>query len=168
VFIKELIFAFAQAQLRYCVVGGVAMNLHGVPRMTYDVDLMVHPSVDELRKARELLEKLGLQRRIPVSLEDFADKAYRDQMRDERNLIAVTFTDPANPLREVDILVAPPIDMDQVVARAVRMSISGVPVPVASIDDLIAMKRATNRAQDADDVAHLNRIRSGGRDDESA
>ena len=34
VFIRELIGAFAQAQIRYCVVGGVAMNLHGVPRMT--------------------------------------------------------------------------------------------------------------------------------------
>ena len=25
----------------YLVVGGVAVNIHGVPRMTYDVDLMV-------------------------------------------------------------------------------------------------------------------------------
>lgn len=160
-FIRELIGAFAQAQVRYCVVGGVAMNLHGVPRMTYDVDLLVVPEADELRKAQEVLTKLGLQRRIPVSLEDFADRAYCERMRDERNLIAVTFTDPANPLREVDVLVAPPIDVGQVVVRAVHMSLAGMSVPVASVDDLIAMKRATGRAQDADDVDNLNRIRIG-------
>ena len=38
VFILELIEAFDRAEIRYCIVGGVAMNLHGVPRMTYDVE----------------------------------------------------------------------------------------------------------------------------------
>jgi hypothetical protein len=38
VFIQELIEAFDRAEIRYCIVGGVAMNLHGVPRMTYDVE----------------------------------------------------------------------------------------------------------------------------------
>lgn len=125
-FIRELIVAFAQARLRYCIVGGVAMNLHGVPRMTYDVDVMVAPESAELKKVETLLGQMGLVRRIPVSLEDFADKTYREQMRDERNLIAVTFTDPSNPLREVDVLVAPRVDMAEVVDRAVRLVVSGV------------------------------------------
>ncbi len=159
-FIRELIEALALAQVRYCIVGGVAVNLHGVPRMTYDVDILVTPEAEELRKTQDVLERLGLQRRIPVSLEEFAEQEHRERMRDERNLIAVTFTDPANPLREVDVLVAPPgVDMAAVVARSTRMSMGGVSVYVSSIDDLIAMKRATGRAQDADDVKNLERIR---------
>lgn len=154
-----MIVAFAQARIRYCIVGGVAMNLHGVPRMTYDVDVMVAPEAEELRKVQELAQ-MGLVRRIPVSLEDFANQDYREKMREERNLIAVTFTDPANPLREVDVLVAPPVNMTEVVDRAVRLIVSGVSVRVASIDDLIAMKRATGRAQDEDDVQNLERIRA--------
>jgi Nucleotidyl transferase AbiEii toxin, Type IV TA system len=163
VFIRELIVTFAQAHVRYCVVGGVALNLHGVPRMTYDVDLLIAPEANELRKVQELLVGLGLQRRIPVSLVDFADRAYCEQMRDERNLIAVTFTDPANPLREVDILVAPPVDVAGIVERAIRLPVAGVSVPVASIDDLISMKRAAGRAQDQDDIRYLEQIRNGAR-----
>ena len=159
VFIQELIEAFDRAEIRYCIVGGVAMNLHGVPRMTYDVDLLIALEANELRTAQELLLRMGLQKRIPVSLEDFADSTYRERMRDEKNLTAVTFTDPANPLREVDILVAPPIDVAQVVARAIHMLFGGCSVFVVSIDDLIAMKRATGRTQDVEDVQNLERIR---------
>lgn len=158
-FIRELLVALADARIRYCVVGGVAVNLHGVPRMTYDIDILVAPEVDDLRKTQDVLTKMGLSRRIPVSLVDFAEREVRERMREERNLIAVTFTDPANPLREVDVLVAPPVEAAEVVARATPMSMAGTSVHVASIDDLIAMKRNTGRAQDTHDIEHLERLR---------
>ena len=37
VFIRDLLKALADAQVPYCIVGGVAVNLHGIPRMTYDL-----------------------------------------------------------------------------------------------------------------------------------
>ncbi len=160
-FIRELLEALSAAQIRYCVVGGVAMNLHGVPRMTYDLDLVVVPEPDNLRATESILTGLGLQPRIPVSLGEFADREHRERLRDERNLVAVTFTDPANPLREVDVLVAPPVDAEELVARSTLMPMPGSMVYVASIVDLIAMKRSTGRAQDTADVAHLERIRRG-------
>jgi predicted nucleotidyltransferase len=80
-------------------------------------------------------------------------------MRDERNLIAVTFTDPSDPLREVDVLVAPPLDAREMFERSIIVDVDGTTVRIASIDDLIAMKRATGRPHDADDVAHLERLR---------
>ena len=144
--------------MEYCLVGGVAVNLHGVPRMTYDVDLVVAPDVEQLSAAARVLAGLGLVCRIPVKLEAFADVAYRDAMRDERNLIAVSYADPSDPLREVDVLVAPPVDARELVARATRLSLGDVPVRVASIPDLIAMKRASGRQQDVADVVHLERI----------
>ncbi|UQA62873.1 nucleotidyl transferase AbiEii/AbiGii toxin family protein [Polyangium aurulentum] len=160
-FIRELLEALGAAQVRYCVVGGVAMNLHGVPRMTYDLDLVVVPDGDNLRATEGILTGLGLKPRIPVPLGELANREHRERMRDERNLVAVTFTDPANPLREVDVLVAPPIDAEELVARSTLMPMPGSMVYVASIVDLIAMKRATGRAQDTADVAHLERLRRG-------
>ena len=160
-FIQELLQALGVAKVRYCIVGGVAVNLHGVPRMTYDLDLVVVPEVADLRETEAVLVKLGLKARIPVSLQDFADREHRERMREERNLIAVTFTDPGNPLREVDVLVAPPLDPVEILERSVVLSLSGTEVRIASIDDLIAMKRASGRPQDSDDVAHLERLRRG-------
>ena len=160
-FISELFAALEAAGIEYAVVGGVAVNLHGVPRMTYDVDLVVATTVASLRGCREVLEGLGLRSRLPFVLESIADRATRMELETERNLFAVTFTDPANPLREVDILVAPSLDPDGVAARAIRRSAGAISVRVATVDDLVRLKRIANRPQDLADIAHLERITRG-------
>jgi hypothetical protein len=157
-FIRDLLAALADAAVEYCLVGGVAVNLHGVPRLTYDVDIVVVPEREQLHRAARVLAGLGLSCRIPVKLEDFADATYRATMREEHNLMAVSYDDPSDPLREVDVLVSPDVDASDLVARATVLSLGDVPVRVASISDLIAMKRLSGRQQDAADVVHLERI----------
>jgi hypothetical protein len=158
VFIRDLLAALARRQVPYCVVGGVAVNLHGVPRMTYDVDLAVPTTVVALGEIDRVLTELGLRCRLPIRLADLADDAVRESYRDDRNLIAVTYTDPRDPLREVDILVSPPVAATDLVARAVVLTLDGIPVSVVALDDLIALKRASGRPQDRADVEHLERI----------
>lgn len=162
VFIRDLLRSLHEANVSYALVGGVAVNLHGVPRMTYDVDLVAAPTRENLAALAATLRGLGLQVRIPVKLEDFADRAYAEEMRTERNLIAVTFTDPTDPLREVDVLVAPPVEPAEIVERAMTLDFSGMPVSVAAIADLVAMKRASGRTQDKADIAQLEKIIRGG------
>lgn len=157
-FFRDFLAALARKQVSYCLVGGVAVNLHGVPRMTYDIDLAPAMSVENLARLEDLLGEMGLRCRLPVRLVDFSDVAYRDGMRDARNLIAVTFTDPRDPLREVDVLVSPPVAASDLVERAVVLDLDGIRVPVASLPDLIELKRRAGRAQDADDVRLLERI----------
>lgn len=159
-FLHDLLAALHADRVRYCVVGGLAVNLHGVPRTTYDVDLVVARDAVELEGAEKVLRRLRLLPRIPVSLASFADAGYCDEMRSTRNLVAVTFTNPGNPLEEVDVLVAPPIDPDQLVSRAIPREAAGVTVRVVCLDDLVAMKRASGRPQDLVDVAHLERART--------
>jgi hypothetical protein len=168
VFIRELLAALAQARVDYCVVGGVAVNLHGVPRMTYDVDIVVAPTRATLSAVAALLDDFGLKPRQPIDFVALADARERQRLREESNLIAVTFGDPSDPLREVDVLVSPPIEAAEIIARATMMSFGGIAVRVVSIDDLIALKRASGRAQDEADVEHLERIRRGERGDDDA
>lgn len=158
VFIGELFAALEAAGLEYAVVGGVAVNIHGVPRMTYDVDIVVATTEPSLRTCREVLEGLGLRSRLPFALESIAAAATRRELEHDRNLVAVTFTDPSNPLREVDVLVAPSLDPDGIAARAVRRGSGAMTVRVASIEDLVRMKRLARRPQDLADVAHLERL----------
>lgn len=133
----------------------MAVNLHGVPRMTYDIDLMVAMTATNLAACDATLTSLGLRVRLPIRLVDAAERAIALAWEEERNPIAVTYTDPQNPLREVDLLVAPSLAPDEVVARAVMV---GAGVPVASVDDLISLKRRAGRAQDLADIAHLERV----------
>jgi hypothetical protein len=158
VFIGELFAALEAAGLEYAVVGGVAVNIHGVPRMTYDVDIVVATTEPSLRTCREVLDGLGLRSRLPFALESIAAAATRRELEHDRGLVAVTFTDPSNPLREVDVLVAPSLDPDGIAARAVRRGSGAMTVRVASIEDLVRMKRLARRPQDLADVAHLERL----------
>jgi hypothetical protein len=129
--------------------------------MTYDVDLVVPTTSEALSSVEHVLTNLGLQCRLPLRLVALADDALRAEYRDERNLIAVTFTDPRDPLREVDILVSPSIPGSELVQRAITLQLDDIPVRVVSIDDLIDLKRDTGREQDRSDVAHLERLRRG-------
>lgn len=117
-FFEDLIRALDVRGVRYALVGGVAVNLHGVPRMTYDVDIVVLTDPTTLLACKGALTELGLVCRLPIALETLADVSERARLENERNLIAITFTDPGNPLREVDVLIAPSLDPDGIVAEA--------------------------------------------------
>ena len=157
-FIEDLLRALAAAEVRYCVVGGVAVNLHGIPRMTYDVDVVVPTTHEDLAAVDAVLTGLGLRPRLPLALVALADDALREEYRAERNLIAFTYTDPADPLREVDILVSPGIATLGLVERAITLHLGPTPVKIVSLPDLIALKRLAGRAQDLADIAHLERL----------
>jgi Nucleotidyl transferase of unknown function (DUF2204) len=63
------IFAALQATgVRYVVVGGVAVNLHGYQRFTKDIDLVIELIPDQALKALEALQTLGYKPNVPVKL----------------------------------------------------------------------------------------------------
>jgi hypothetical protein len=76
----------------------------------------------------------------------------------ERSLTALTWVDPADPLREVDLVLASPVPYAELERTADRLSAGGLTLAVASIPALIRMKTGTGRAQDASDVEALTRL----------
>jgi hypothetical protein len=157
-FYNDVLEALASAGVRHVIVGGVAVNLQGVPRFTSDLDLAVAIDGDSLARAAAVLETLGLRSRLPVR---HADLARPDVVRgwvEERNLMALTFVDPAEPLREVDLVIASPVPYDELEQGADRLKLGSLEIEVASIDALVRMKSGTGRAQDASDVDALCRI----------
>lgn len=148
----------AEGGISYCVVGGVAVNLHGIPRMTYDVDLVVDLYEENLEALDRALLALGLKCNLPLEIKDFADEDTRKKMKKESNLVAITYTDPDNPLHEADIIVWTPIPPSELIDRAVELDLEGVVVKVVSIDDLITLKRDSGRLQDQDDLKLLEEI----------
>lgn len=50
----------------YLVVGGLAVNFHGVPRMTYDIDLMILLQPENIFKLVAKLTQWSYRPKIPV------------------------------------------------------------------------------------------------------
>jgi hypothetical protein len=75
-----------------------------------------------------------------------------------RNLMALTFVDPSQPLREVNLVISSPVPYGEIEGSADRMRSVNLELKVASIDVLIRMKTGTGRAQDASDVDALRRV----------
>lgn len=151
--------ALNRAPVRYVVVGGVAMVLHGFARFTADLDLAVDLSPPEARKAVDTLVGLGLRPRAPVDAAAFADAEARNEWFREKAMRVFALWDPANPMRQVDLFIHNPIDFGLLWAHAEVIDVGGTPVRIASIADLIAMKRLAGRPQDLTDIEALEAIR---------
>jgi hypothetical protein len=153
--------ALHDADVRYVVVGGVAVVLQGHARTTVDLDLVVGLSTENLTDAVTALTGLGLEPRLPVRASEFIDPDVRGRWIAERNLQVFSFYDPGNPLVEVDVFATEPIPVETLLADATTVEIGGVSVPVASRRQLIAMKRQAGRPQDLADIAALEEIERG-------
>lgn len=150
--------ALRDAEVDFVVVGGVAVVLHGHPRMTIDLDVVVDLERENVQRAMEALTAVGLRPRLPVDAASFADPGQRRAWIEQRNLTVFSLHDPADPRREVDVFAEPPLPWERLVAGSTTVDVDGVDVRVASRADLITMKQAAGRPQDLADVAALQAL----------
>jgi len=155
---EPIFTALNDAEVRYVVVGGVAMVLHGHARLTVDIDLVVDLDDQPAARAIDALVGMGLRPRAPVNPRDFADSAIRAAWVRDRAMQVFSLSDPANPMRAIDLFVAYPIPFEELWARSQVFDIQGAPVHVASIEDLIHLKRMAGRPQDEADIQELEAI----------
>lgn len=146
-FAPERIFAaLAEAKVDYVAVGGIALIAHGVVRATLDVDVVPAPSDENRERLRRALVVLAAaphgEPATPVTPELLARDA---NMRFETDagqldlLCATTYRAMYADLRR----------------RAITVDLDGVPVRVASRNDLIRLKAATGRDRDLLDIGDL-------------
>jgi len=151
-FIKQVITAFQKFQVKYAVVGGVAVALHGAIRGTVDIDFVIQLDRSQFEAAERALLSIGLQARLPVTATDVFD--FRDEYIRNKNLMAWSFYHPSNPLEMVDIL----ITQDLKTVKTVDKKVDRMIVKVVSIPDLIAMKKQAGRPQDLEDIKALEKL----------
>ncbi|HET9300622.1 MAG TPA: nucleotidyl transferase AbiEii/AbiGii toxin family protein [Candidatus Polarisedimenticolaceae bacterium] len=154
---EPMLRALNDAGVRYVIVGGVAVVLHGHVRLTTDLDLIVDLEPEQARKAIDVLVGLGLRPRAPVDPRQFAEPQLRAMWIQEKGMRVFTMFDPAGR-REVDLFIETPIPFEQLWSRSVEMKLTDTTVRVASIADLIALKRASGRPVDLQDIETLEEI----------
>jgi hypothetical protein len=140
------------------LVGGLAMNLYGVPRSTMDVDIVLAMDQDNLRAFLDMAKQMDMQPVAPVSMEDLLDPVVRKSWVKDKNMIAFGLRPPDPSAPTVDVLIDPPLDINVALKRMKSQNIGNCRVYLASLEDLIILKEKTGRAQDRADIEHLKRL----------
>src|ERR1700761_729845 len=105
--------ALQDANVRYLVVGGIAVIAHGYARTTEDLDLVLDFSGDSLSVALHALHDLGYRPIAPVSLFDFANPDQRKEWIENRNMTVFSLVSDQFPDVTVDIFAQEPFDFEK-------------------------------------------------------
>ena len=159
-FYFDVLKAFYQEEVKYLIVGGTAVNLHGVPRITNDLDVLISFDKENLEKAGRVMKKLGYVPRLPgVKAGDLADKKKLDDWIQHRNLKVFSYFQPSAQFRHVDILLVQPLNFEEAFKNKVVTSFEGVEFNIVSLQDLIKMKEFSGREHDLSDIELLKTIK---------
>ncbi|MCM8796228.1 MAG: hypothetical protein NC928_06065 [Candidatus Omnitrophica bacterium] len=156
----EIFRAFNKGKIKYIVAGGLAVNLLGIPRITYDIDLLLYLEDKNLHKFLSLMKKWGFKPKMPVDIMEFAQEEKREDWIKNKNMKAFRLYKPQWPVSEIDILIDTPVDYNKAIKNIHYIEVGNISIPVISIDDLIKMKSNTTRKQDKADIRYLKKIKN--------
>lgn len=133
-----------EAQVRYVLIGGIALIRHGVVRATRDIDAVFDPAEGNVARIKSLASKWQATRPDGSPIPEggiSADRSIHLRTADgDLDLVSET---------------AAGFRFDDLLARAEIKKVDGVEAPICSLADLVAMKRAVGRERDLADLADL-------------
>ena len=142
-----MVAALHRDDVPYALCGGMAVVLHGHPRLTRDIDLLIRKP--DLAAAETALAKAGFT--IPGGIPLGRGGPH------ERELVRLSKRID-DELLTVDLLLLPEF-LGEVWESRETYELDGAPITAVSADGLIAMKRVAGRHQDMSDVEHLESAR---------
>ncbi|MGH9753567.1 MAG: DUF6036 family nucleotidyltransferase [Blastocatellia bacterium] len=136
------VFAFFQKHdVRYLVIGGIAAVLHGVPRATFDLDILIEATPENAQRLLNALLDARLGTASLITAEELLANEvtiFKDRIR-------------------IDVQTSTPgLIFNEAWQRKEIMNYQGQTFYVVSRDDLISSKLAAGREKDLDDVRMLN------------
>ncbi len=136
----------------FVVIGGFAMILHGSTRVTFDLDLFYRRSRDDAQRIAVALADLNPRpREFPPDLPFIFDG---------QSILSSTILTLDTTMGKLDLLGAADgvPSFDELLRDSIEIEIEDVPLRIASLPHLYAMKRAANREKDQIDLAHLEAL----------
>lgn len=142
---EEEIRALNKSRIKYLIIGGMAVNLYGVHRLTRDLDLMIDISEENLKIFFDLMKSTG-----------YFSKASFEKAR---NLTALSFFNKKDDYKQIDIFIKNPINFEKAYSKRKTIKINNINYPCASEDDIISMKEKAGRDRDWIDIGTLKRLK---------
>lgn len=138
--LQNVFASFQKNDVKYLVIGGIAAVLYGVPRATFDLDLLIEPSAENVERLLKAMTEAGLGTAALTSVNDVLSTEI------------TIFTDRVR----LDVQTSTPgVVFKEAWERRVTMSYKGQTLEVVSLSDLIASKRASGREVHLEDVRIL-------------
>lgn len=154
---KELI-ALSNSGARYIIIGGIALGLSGYPRATFDLDILPELSEENLDKIIKTLQKLGYKPKVPVNLEEIKDPKKRALWFKEKHMKVFSFFNPKEPINEIDLMIYYPLNFEECFKRRQNIKLKNHEIYVASIEDLLELKKISMRPVDKADIEVLKKM----------
>lgn len=132
-------------EVRFVVIGGVAARLHDTGYATVDVDVCPATDEDNLARLAAALRVLGAKLRIEGDVEGVPFDPHPDSLR---HVVTMTLITNQGPL---DLCFQPAgfrDGYDALIVGAATVVVAAVDIPVASLADVVASKRAAGRPKD--------------------
>lgn len=152
---EKILAVLNEHGVRYVLIGGMAAALHGSVTPTFVVDITPEMSADNLERLSAALDDLDARIRVdgvPEGL-PFA--------HDAKSLAGITMLNLVTRYGDVDIATQPTgiPRYEDWAAKATEITILGVPVPVADLDDIVTSKEAAGRDKDRAQLPMLRALR---------
>lgn len=145
--LKDVFASFQKHEVKYLVIGGIAVVLYGVPRATFDLDILIEPTRENARRLLSAFIDAGLGTAA---------------LTDEQEILSNEITIFKDRVR-IDVQIKTPgIGFKQAWQRKEVMNYRGQTFYVVSLEDLIAAKKASGRDVDLEDVRLLEISKGAG------
>lgn len=141
--------------VRFVIVGGLAAQAHGSPSLTRDLDVCyARDSANLQNLAAALAELVAVRRGLPPGSPAMPPL-------DARTLRAGGVFTLSTSAGDFDLLAVPDpgLDYERLRSAAIEATVAGRRVAIASLDDLISMKRAAGRPKDLIELEILGGLR---------
>lgn len=144
--VLEFIRLLNKRKAKYLIVGGWAVALHGRPRYTKDIDILVHRSPENAEALLQVIADFGFSE-LNIKKEDFLKPGYVIQLGFEPNRIDL-----------ITSIIG--VDFEELLPNKAVIDYQGVSLSFIGAEDLITNKGQAGRPQDLADVATLRQILS--------
>jgi hypothetical protein len=146
---REFIELLNSNGVRFLIVGGHAVALHGYPRFTGDLDVWIATDSENAARVAKVLADFGFGS-LKFDAEDFVRPGYAIQL--------------GRPPYRIDILTSiDAVAFARAYGRRRTVRAGALAVPFIALEDLLKNKRATGRPQDLADVERLRSVKIRGR-----
>lgn len=157
--VEAIVRALNEAKVQYLIVGGLAVNAHGYERLTIDLDVVIGLDSDNIIRGLRALEAIDYHMAIPVSPEQFADPALREQWQREKGMVVLRLWSDQHRRTPIDVFIREPFDFQREYQVAQWQTIfEKVKAPVISYQALLKMKIEAGRPKDLIDVEKLQKL----------
>ena len=153
----EILRALARAKVDFIVGGGVACVLHGVERVTMDVDLALHMTPENWGRFLGIMRELHLTPRVPIQPETLLDPAVVRSIIEEKHALVFSFLDINRPIRHVDIFLRPDLSYDSLLPDTETIALEDISVRVVNMRRMLKIKLGIQppRSKDLPDIEFL-------------